>query len=258
MAPRSFEAPLEESTSGRGGHRVVVPGEVMSASKPVPATLELDTEQRAVDIPPELAERWASTLSLFEARDKLSFTARKERWDRRRSAPGNQAPAPGAGGARVAADPTKEGRAMRRIRVLLVFVAVLVLAACNPGDDEGGDFDIELSGANEVCEGDTCGGDGTGSAEVEINSDENEVCYDIELEGVENVTMAHIHSGSADEAGPVVVNLEYAGDDSGGDACVDGVEESILEDISEDPANFYVNVHSERYPDGAVRGQLAS
>ncbi len=146
---------------------------------------------------------------------------------------------------------------MRRVGVLLVSIAVLLLAACNPGDDEGGDYQIELSGANEVCEGDTCGGDGTGSAEVTINSDENEVCYNMTFDGVENVTMAHIHSGQDDEAGPVVVNLEFAGDDNGGEACVDGVEESVLEDISEDPANFYVNVHSERYPDGAVRGQLA-
>ncbi len=146
---------------------------------------------------------------------------------------------------------------MRRIGLLaLVLVAGLWLVACNPGDDEGGDYQIDLSGENEVCEGDTCGGDGTGSAEVEINSDRNEVCYDITLEGVENVQAAHIHTGGPDEAGPVVVNFMYEGDDSGGDACVDDVEESVLEDISEDPENHYVNVHSERYPDGAVRGQL--
>jgi hypothetical protein len=111
--------------------------------------------------------------------------------------------------------------------------------------------------ANEICEGDTCGGDGTGTAQVDINSDENQVCYEISLEGVQNVTAAHIHSGDSEEAGPVLVNLEYDGDDQGSDKCVDGVSESDLEDISENPANFYVNVHSEQYPDGAVRGQLA-
>lgn len=143
--------------------------------------------------------------------------------------------------------------------LILVLAAALLLAACNPGDDEGGEFDFELSGTEEVCEGDTCGGDGTGSAEIEINSDENQVCYEISLEGVENVTAAHIHSGAQGEAGPVLVNLEYPeGEDDGADECVDGVSESDLEEISEDPANFYLNVHSERYPDGAVRGQLAS
>jgi hypothetical protein len=149
---------------------------------------------------------------------------------------------------------------MKKIAILaLALVAAMLLVACNPGDDEGGTFDIELSGANEVCEGDTCGGDATGTAEIEINSDENQICYDISLEGVENVKAAHIHSGTEDEAGPVLVNLEYPeGEDGGADKCVDGVSESDLEDISEEPANFYVNVHSEQYPDGAVRGQLAS
>lgn len=149
---------------------------------------------------------------------------------------------------------------MKRFSILaLALAAALLLVSCNPGDDEGGTFDIELSGANEVCDGDTCGGDGTGTAEVEINSDENQICYDISLEGVENVKAAHIHTGTEDEAGPVLVNLEYPeGEDDGADQCVDGVGESDLEDISEEPAGFYVNVHSEQYPDGAVRGQLAS
>lgn len=146
---------------------------------------------------------------------------------------------------------------MKKLAVLAVAVlAAAWLVACNPGDDEGGTFNVDLSGANEVCEGDTCGGDATGTVEVDINSDRNEVCYDFELSGAENVSAAHIHSGTSEEAGPVVVNLEYSGDDSGGDGCVDGVDESVLEDISEDPAGFYVNVHSEQYPDGALRGQL--
>jgi hypothetical protein len=156
--------------------------------------------------------------------------------------------------------PRRERFAMKRFSLLaLALVATLLLVSCNPGDDEGGEFDIQLTGAEEVCDGDTCGGDGTGEAEVEINSDENQICYDISLEGVENVRAAHIHSGEEGEAGPVLVNLEYPeGEDDGADKCVDGVSESDLEDISEEPANFYVNVHSEQYPDGAVRGQLAS
>ena len=147
---------------------------------------------------------------------------------------------------------------MNRIAVwTLALLASILLAACNPGDDEGGSFTADLTGAEEVCEGDTCGGDGTGTAEVDINSDRNEVCYDIRLAGVENVTAAHIHEGEEGEAGPVVIGLEYEGDDTGGEACVDGVDEGELENVSENPSSYYVNVHSERYPDGAVRGQLA-
>lgn len=146
---------------------------------------------------------------------------------------------------------------MKRIGVLaLLIVTGILLGGCNPGDDEGGGFGAELSGANEVCEGDTCGGEGTGTAEVDINSDRNELCYEMTLEGVENVRAAHIHTGRDGEAGPVLIDLEYQGDDSGGEGCVDGIEEATLEDVAEEPGNFYVNVHSERYSDGAVRGQL--
>lgn len=145
---------------------------------------------------------------------------------------------------------------MKRVGVAALVLLGILLAGCNPGDDEGGSFTAELSGAKEVCEGDTCGGDGTGTAQVEINSDRNEVCYDMSLSGVESVTAAHIHRGAEGEAGPVVINLEYDGGDTGGEACVDGIDESDLEQVSENPADHYVNVHSERYPDGAVRGQL--
>ena len=141
--------------------------------------------------------------------------------------------------------------------VAALFLVLGVFVSCNEGDDEGGNFDISLSGGAEVCEDESaCGGEGSGSAELEINSDRNEVCYEIELEGVENVSAAHIHAAPEGEAGDVVVDLQYEGDDAGGDACVDDIDESVLEDISEEPERHYVNVHSEDYPDGAVRGQL--
>ena len=146
---------------------------------------------------------------------------------------------------------------MKRSGLLaLAVLATMWLQACNPGDDEGGDLAADLSGVNEVCEGDTCGGEGTGTAEVEINSDRNRLCYQITLERVEKVTAAHIHTGEDGRAGPVLIDLKYQGDDSGGEGCVDGIGESTLEDVSQEPANFYLNVHSEGYPDGAVRGQL--
>lgn len=135
-------------------------------------------------------------------------------------------------------------------------MAVLAVAGCNEGDDEGGDFSLTLSGAAEVCDGDTCGGDGSGSASISINSDQNEVCYEISLDGVDGTSAAHIHAAPAGEAGEVVVDLEYEGDDEGGENCVDGIDESVLEEISEEPERHYLNVHSEQYPDGAARAQL--
>jgi CHRD domain-containing protein len=142
--------------------------------------------------------------------------------------------------------------------MLVVPVAAgLVMTACNKGNDEGGKFDIKLSGADEVCADNAkCGGNGSGEATIEINSDRNRVCYDIKLDGMKDVTAAHIHDGEKGKAGPVVVNLNYSGTDSGGQACVDGVSESVLEKVSKDPDKHYLNVHTKTYPDGAARGQL--
>jgi hypothetical protein len=135
----------------------------------------------------------------------------------------------------------------------------LVLPACNTGNDEGGKFDISVSGAAEKCEDSAkCGGDASGEATIDINSDRNEVCYEIKLEGAEGINAAHIHSGEEGEAGPVVIDLEYEGGDSGGEGCVDGIDEGDLEKVSKDPVKHYLNIHSEQYPDGAARGQLKS
>lgn len=146
---------------------------------------------------------------------------------------------------------------MRAAKLLVGTVClVTLLSGCS---DEGGDFEVELSGANEVCDDpDACGGEGSGTATIEIDSDENEVCYTFELEGVEGVNAAHIHEGEEGQSGDPVVDLAYEGDDSGAEDCVDGVEESLLEDILDDPSGYYVNVHTREYPDGAGRAQLDS
>jgi CHRD domain-containing protein len=96
-------------------------------------------------------------------------------------------------------------------------------------------------------------GDGTGTADIEISSDRSQICWDIQgLAGsVDDVTAMHIHSGAEGDVRPVVVDFI-----SGNEACTENVSASVLRDIAEEPANFYVEVHSERHPDGATRGQL--
>lgn len=166
-------------------------------------------------------------------------------------------------------------------RLLAIVMSATLLAACNGGDETttGGSpqatetaggatpatatpapegevtLSVELAAESEVPQaGDR---DMSGSGTVRLNPASGEVCPEIEIEKPEatSVRAAHIHRGPAGSNGPVVVPLEA---DANGIAaeCVTA-EQSLLNEIQEDPASFYVNVHTERFPDGAIRGQLS-
>ena len=55
--------------------------------------------------------------------------------------------------------------------------------------------------------------------------------------------------------GPPVVTLSAPIDDDDSDDC-DVVADAVLDEIVDNPAGFYVNVHTADYPNGAIRGQL--
>jgi hypothetical protein len=122
---------------------------------------------------------------------------------------------------------------------VLALAAGLLMVACR---DDGIRLTAALSGV------------GTGTADIEISSDRSQICWDIQglvgsVDG--DATAMHIHSGAEGDRGPVVVDLI-----SGNEACAEYVPASTLREIVEEPANYYVEVHSEQHPDGAVRGQL--
>jgi hypothetical protein len=67
---------------------------------------------------------------------------------------------------------------------------------------------------------------------------------------------AHIHAGSADVAGPVVVPL-VAPDETGLARGCTTADPALIKAIRQDPEEYYVNVHTTDFPGGAVRGQLS-
>ncbi len=69
---------------------------------------------------------------------------------------------------------------------------------------------------------------------------------------------AHLHDGEAGTAGPPVVTFEtLEADRFLNGECVDTDDPALVDRIAADPDGFYVNLHTETHPDGAVRGQLA-
>jgi hypothetical protein len=111
---------------------------------------------------------------------------------------------------------------------------------------------IALSGAAEV----PGPGDEDGSGFANVFIEEGQLCYDINVLDIAPATAAHIHEGGVGESGPPVVTLEPPSEDGAVDACIP-TEADVLQRITNNPAGFYVNVHNDEFPDGALRGQLA-
>ena len=97
---------------------------------------------------------------------------------------------------------------------------------------------------------------GEGFAQLSIDVGAGQLCWDLLVDLGEAAVAAHVHDGDAGTAGPVVVTLGTPDENGESVDCLDGVDPSLLQSIVDDPAGFYVNVHTDTYPDGAIRGQL--
>ena len=100
----------------------------------------------------------------------------------------------------------------------------------------------------------------TGTAVITIDDATGEVCYELTVAGLDEgdpVVAAHIHAAEAGVAGDVVVPLFTEPPTGEMTGCVEGVDLTLLADIIANPDAYYVNIHTEAYPAGAVRGQLA-
>jgi hypothetical protein len=80
------------------------------------------------------------------------------------------------------------------------------------------------------------------------------VCYELEVERIKPATAAHIHRGGPNVAGDIVVELK-APTDGSSEGCK-AISNKLSKKLREHPGRYYVNVHNDPYPDGAIRGQL--
>lgn len=109
----------------------------------------------------------------------------------------------------------------------------------------------DLAGGAETDE------DGSGTATVVLDPDAGTACWTFSVENIEPVAASHIHEGAAGTDGGVAVALDVDGFDGSSEGCNDAAEADALQAIIDNPSGYYVNVHTETYPSGAIRGQLA-
>lgn len=136
----------------------------------------------------------------------------------------------------------------------LALAAGLALSGCETVADATNEgVTASLTGAQEVPgPGDP---DGSGTAEITVVDATDNVCFDLNVRNIGTATAAHIHRGMTGEDGPPVITLE-APADGGAEGCV-SAPGALADEINANPVAFYVNVHNEEFPNGAIRGQLA-
>ena len=122
-------------------------------------------------------------------------------------------------------------------------------------DDDDQEFTVEMSGEQEAPgPGDP---DGSGMANITINLFKRQVCFALMVSDIGPATAAHIHIAPPGEPGPVVVPLNPPPTDGSSTGCANNVDRRLLRNILQHPERYYVNVHNEEFPGGAVRGQLS-
>ena len=141
---------------------------------------------------------------------------------------------------------------MRRGRVLAVGLLAVTSWMAMPAAHAGETVvKGDMNGSEEVPgPGDP---DGKGTAVITLDDTKNTACYEFKYENLDPVTAAHIHAGAKGVAGPPAI--DFKPDQNGDKGCVP-VNPTTLKAVRDNPAGYYVNLHTSKYPAGAIRGQL--
>jgi hypothetical protein len=97
---------------------------------------------------------------------------------------------------------------------------------------------------------------GSGTFVARSNIGQGRICWTLTVTGLADVTAAHIHYLTGPNATQIAVPLAlptpFTGTATG---CADAPR-ALVKSILTAPGNFYVNVHTVTYPNGAISGTL--
>lgn len=156
---------------------------------------------------------------------------------------------------------------MRKIKVRFLVVLAVMLSVALALAAGQKIFKANLSGKEAVPAVKTKAG---GEAIFELSKDGKELMYKLNVTNIADVTMAHIHEGSKGKNGSPVVNL-FTGPGKEGSFTGTLAQGTITEKDLSGPltgkslhalikmihdGKAYVNVHTNQYPDGEIRGQI--
>ena len=136
-------------------------------------------------------------------------------------------------------------------------LGVVVAAALVPGlvsAREVVSVSAKLTGAKEVPGPGDPNGEGEFIASLKTHS--GKICFQISHERIQKPDAGHIHKGARDEAGPVKATLFSSRQPSSTIEKCKKIGKRLVRRIARNPGRYYVNLHNEQYPDGAIRGQI--
>ena len=156
---------------------------------------------------------------------------------------------------------------MKTLKIMILAVFAILLTASLGIAAAQGDFGAKLSGKDSVPAVET---KAKGEADFSLSKDGKELTYALKLMDIENVTAAHIHAGMMGENGGPVAGL-FAGPKKEGMFSGEAAKGTITDKDLVGPLSgktigdlvemikkggTYVNVHTDKYPGGEVRGQI--
>jgi hypothetical protein len=143
---------------------------------------------------------------------------------------------------------------MRRALVLsvtLVAAALITVGAASAKPAALKTYTVNLKGSVEVPPGSPTG---TGVFRFTLDTSKGQICWGLTWSGIGSPTAAHIHKGGKGKAGPVLIGLFFQ-PPAKHSGCT-SAPKSQVSAIKKHLSSYYVNVHTQKYPAGAIRSQL--
>ncbi|MCA1408525.1 CHRD domain-containing protein [Ensifer sp. IC3342] len=131
---------------------------------------------------------------------------------------------------------------------LLTGLAVIAVMAASPVFAETLKFKANLQGSSEVPPSDSAG---KGTANITFDTDTKKLKWSVTSSGLTGqATAAHFHGPAAvsENAGPVVDISKAIASGSA------EITDKHLADLQ--AGKWYLNIHTEKFPDGEIRGQV--
>lgn len=137
---------------------------------------------------------------------------------------------------------------------VLTGALTLLLASCAaPQGNQSARLYVSLTGLQEIPgPGDP---DGNGTVELRVSPGGGQVCWNLYARAIDPATAAHIHRGTAGAAGPPVVTFTTPDANGRSQGCA-AIDQQLARHMVYGAQDFYVNVHTAAFPQGAIRGQL--